>query len=641
MIVRCKEFVRQLFIIAAPLIAVSFGMRLFVIQQRLHFGDNLQIVSLIKALLMGGLFDLTALTYFLLPLGLAYCFVPPSWLAPKVFRRWVSPLAGFLIFLWLLISGSEIIFFNEFQSRYNFIAVDYLVYTNTVLQDIWETYPILPILAGLMAAATGLLWVLNRKTTVLAEPGFVWLEKAKLFSGWAFFLIVAVLAIDESRLLAGQSLMESEVAKNGVHTLFAAYLNNEIEFQRFYPTLPTDEALAYTRRALKADQVQAPARRPDPSRLNVIVVSMESMSARYLKPYGDTKGITPELSALTEKGLFFRNVYATGSRTVRGLEAITLSVPPTPGQSILRRPKNENLFNIGTVFRNNGYRTEFLYGGYSWFDNMKYFFENNGFEVLDESHLQSNEITFSNAWGVCDEDLFHMSLKKADADFEAQQPFFQIVMTTSNHRPYTYPLGKIDIPPKTGRDGAVKYADYAIGAFLREAQTHPWYNNTVFVFIADHNASVAGRTEIPVEDYLIPMIFYSPTRIAPRVIKTLGSQIDFAPTILALLQIPVPSGRFFGHDLISTTNERAYLATYQNVGLLKQGKLAILMPGKIYELEDLDAELRPVHKQKAHWTAATFQDPLLKELVAVYQSASELFKEGAMREQEIRRPAGQ
>jgi phosphoglycerol transferase MdoB-like AlkP superfamily enzyme len=433
--------------------------------------------------------------------------------------------------------------------------------------------------------------------------------------------------------------MESEVAKDGLHTLFAAYFNNEIEFARFYPTLPDQQALTYTRALLLQDQnAKAPG---EPQKLNVIVVSMESMSARYLKPYGDIKGITPVLSGLTQKGLFFHNVYATGSRTVRGLEAITLSVPPTPGQSILRRPKNENLFNIGTVFRNNGYHTQFLYGGYAWFDNMKYFFENNGFEVLDESHLKSSEVTFSNAWGVCDEDLFHMSLKQADAQSEAHQPFFQLIMTTSNHRPYTYPLGKIDIPPKTGRDGAVKYADYAIGQFLKEAESHPWYKDTVFVFIADHNASVAGRTEIPVEDYLIPMIFYSPGRIAPQVVSTLGSQIDFAPTLLSLLNIPVPSGRFFGHDLMTTKNERAFLATYQNVGLLKNGKLAILMPGKMYELEDLDSGFHPIHKVKGRWTADTFKDPLMMELVAVYQSASELFKQGAMKEQEVRRPSGQ
>lgn len=630
-IVRSSEFLRLLIALAVPLVLISNLMRGYVVWMRFHAGDFADWFSILRAFGWGFVFDGSALIYLFIPFALFYALVPPSWLQRRMFYRWFMPLGGFLVFLWLLVSAAEVAFFNEFQSRYNFIAVDYLVYTNTVINNIFETYPILPLLSGVIALVAILMFGLTRVFRLEAQSGSPWTEKVQLLIGWAVAAGVVFFAVDEGKLLPQKSLMQSEVAKNALHTLFAAYLNNEIEFSRFYPTLPPEEAIRNARRLLASEHdVVVP--NVEAKKLNLIVVAMESMSARYLAPYGEKNGLTPNLSSLSEKGLFFRNLYATGTRTVRGLEAITLSVPPTPGQSILRRPNNERLFNIGSAFRQNGYQTQFIYGGYAWFDNMKHFFANNGFQVVDESNFAKDKVTFANAWGVCDEDLFRKAIHEADQAFHQNKPFFQLVLTTSNHRPYTYPLGKIDIPPKTGRDGAVKYSDYAIGQLLKEAESKPWYKDTVFVFIADHNAAVAGRTEIPVEDYLIPLIIYSPAHIQPQMIQTLGSQIDFAPTLLSLLNIPYEKKRFFGHDLIHAKTERAFLATYQNVAYLKDKKLAILLPRKMVELVELDDKLTPIKKTKMPWTAELLANPLYLESLSFYQAASELFKSGAMKE---------
>lgn len=180
---------------------------------------------------------------------------------------------------------------------------------------------------------------------------------------------------------------------------------------------------------------------------------------------------------------------------MRGLEAVSTSIPPLPGMSILRQEGNEHLQTIGSIFRDKGYDLKWIYGGYGYFDNMNYFFGNNGFQVLDRNSMDDSEVTHSTIWGVCDEDLFRRAVREADESFKSGSPFLQVVFTTSNHRPYTYPEGRIDIPSHTGRMGAVKYADYAVGAFVEEARSKPWFENTLFVFVADHGAGSARETD--------------------------------------------------------------------------------------------------------------------------------------------------
>lgn len=194
--------------------------------------------------------------------------------------------------------------------------------------------------------------------------------------------------------------------------------------------------------------------------------NVESLSADFLKAFGNNQNLTPYLDHAGNQSVFFTNIYATGTRTVYGLSAITLSMPPIPGNSIVRRPNNENMFSLGSVLKSKGYTNQFLYGGFGYFDNMNYFFHHNGHDIIDRSDFSDDEITFSNAWGVCDEDLFNKALSEADKLYNNNLPFFQFIMTTSNHRPFTFPEGKIDLPLYQ-RESAVKYTDYAIGNFFK------------------------------------------------------------------------------------------------------------------------------------------------------------------------------
>ncbi len=190
--------------------------------------------------------------------------------------------------------------------------------------------------------------------------------------------------------------------------------------------------------------------------------------------------------------------------------------------------------------REQGYSTSFLYGGYGYFDNMNYFFGHNGFEVRDREQIPQ-PVRFENIWGVADEDLFDSALHYFDEQAKTGKPFFSIIMTTSNHKPFTFRDGVPGVKPKGGgRESGVRYADFAQGYFIREAQKHAWFDNTLFIIVADHGARVYGREDIPLKSYEIPMVFYSPKHLRPARVDSLTTQIDIAPTVLGLLGSALP-----------------------------------------------------------------------------------------------------
>jgi len=350
------------------------------------------------------------------------------------------------------------------------------------------------------------------------------------------------------------------------------------------------------------------------------VVVEESLSSEYLGSFGNREKLTPNLDRLTGQSLLFTNLYATGTRTVRGLEALTLSIPPLPGTSIVKRPQNGGFRSWGEILNGKGYESKYIYAGYGYFDNMNAFFAGNGFKIVDRSDFTKEEVSFANVWGVCDEDLFRKTIREASASHADGKPFFSMVMTTSNHRPFTYPEGRIDIPGKTGRSGGVKYADYAIGRFIAEASRQPWFKDTIFVFVADHCAGSAGKTDIPVKRYEIPLLVHAPHHIQPGRVETLMSQIDVAPTILGLMNLSYDTD-FMGRDMLKDSGNapRAFISTYQKLGYLTDDQLLVLGPRKYVAQYQTDRRSGAVNSRP-------LDEQLLVEMLAYYQGGNYLYK---------------
>ena len=348
------------------------------------------------------------------------------------------------------------------------------------------------------------------------------------------------------------------------------------------------------------------------------------MSAKYLGAYGNKEKLTPFMDKLAKESLFFTDFFATGTRTTRGLEAITLSIPPTPGRSIIKRIGSEgDMWSLGNVLKSKGYQTTFIYGGRGYFDNMNSFFSKNGYDIVDQTDIPDNEVKFSNAWGVSDEDLYEETIKQADNAFKKNTPFFFHIMTTSNHRPYTYPDNKIDIPSGDGREGAVKYTDFALKRFINRVKTRPWFRDTIFVITADHCAGSAGKVDLPVGRYHIPFMIYGPEHIQQNVITKRYSQIDIAPTILGMLNMDYNSW-FFGQDMLKNNDNNKQLAlisNYQYLGMYLNKLVTILKPKK-----EVDQYLSQ--------TKSSFKSPVplseqladINKTIAYYQTAAYLLK---------------
>ena len=553
-------------------------------------------------------------------------------------RFWLFTFVIFLYVIFILQNAiSEYFFWNEFGVRYNFIAVNYLVYTNEVIGNIMQSYPVIPLFSGLFIIAALVTYFIVKRSQHYIESIPTFKEKIKIVAIYLVFLELSLLAIPFlSAKENSQNIFTNELQANGIYKFYLAFKNSELDYFKFYKTVPNQEAYVLlkqqipsisgltTLRQIKSEGIE--------SHKNVVLITIESYSAEYLKMYGNEKNLTPFLDSLATKCLLFTNLYAAGNRTVRGLEAVTLCLPPTPGESVIKRIDNKNKFSIGNIFIQKGYSVKYLYGGDAFFDNMEDFFTGNGYDIIDKKSFLPNQITFDNIWGVCDEDMYNKAILVMNQETAAKKPFFNHIMTVSNHRPFTYPNNKIDIPGDAkSRDGGVKYTDFAMKKFFEKASKQPWFANTVFVILADHCASSAGKTELPMDKYRIPAMIYSPNLVQPKRYTKLMSQIDVMPTLFGLLNFNYQS-KFFGQDVLKPDYKpRALIATYQDLGLIKDNVLTIISPKqrvKQFQLillpnPKVESDFQLFYDQKL---LSKERKDLVNETISYYQTASEMLK---------------
>jgi phosphoglycerol transferase MdoB-like AlkP superfamily enzyme len=597
--------------------------------------DSVPLSSWPRFLAVGLWFDVATLCYLLVPFLLYEAAFGNRW-RPAGWQRWVRYGVFWFVTAALLFNAlAELLFWVEFETRFNFIAVDYLVYTREVIGNIRESYPVTPLLLAVGVAAAVLTWMLRgplaRAYGVRLAPG-----------ARRHMLLAAILLPLASGLFANADQMYGhgnnyvvELSGNGLFTFAAAFRRNELDYERWYATLPQERAdrilrdlgvarepLSKVLPGMKHEDVRAEPAIPFLRRYphHMVLITVESLSAEYLGAYGSKQGLTPKLDELARNGVQFDRVLATGTRTVRGLEALSLGTPPVPGQAIVRRPNNEHLATVGEMLEHMGFATSFVYGGYGYFDNMNAYFAGNDYATHDRTDFPKESVIFENVWGVADEVLFDNALSLLDRDVAGGKRAFMHIMTTSNHRPYTYPDGRIDIPSPGGREGAVMYTDFAIGRFIEQARRHPWFDDTVFVIIADHCAAVSGKTELPVAKYHIPLIVYGPRIVKPWHFSRLVSQLDVPPTLFDILGLEGDDEYFFGTAVHEQTGEpRAFISNYQSLGYYKQDILTVLKPKRKIESFRIDPKTLEA-------TSIPVNETLRDEAIAYYQTASLAFK---------------
>jgi phosphoglycerol transferase MdoB-like AlkP superfamily enzyme len=513
-------------------------------------------------------------------------------------RIWLTSTFVLLIFM----EASTPAFIEEYSLRPNRLFVEYLLYPKEVFSMLIEGHKLTLLMTSLITTITIILaYQFFRKQSILSRPQPKWFERPVLV---VIVFTLAFLgarsslqhrAINPSYTAFTNDPLVNSLTLNSTYSLLYAVsqMSGEVSSFELYPNMKQDDVITQIHKAMGLEKTQFTssefptlhkqvATRHFDRPKNLVIILEESLGAQFVGSLGGLP-LTPEYDKLVPEGWSFNNLYATGTRSVRGIEAVITGFVPTPARSTVKLPNSQtNFFTIAKLLGRQGYDTNFIYGGGAHFDNMKSFFLGNGFDsIIEEKDFLNPE--FLGSWGVSDEDLF----SKANQDFvtksKSGKPFFSLVFSSSNHDPYEFPDNKIELynTPKNTRENAVKYADHAIGHFFKLAKQENYWKDTVFLVVADHDARTTRSDLVPIPSFHIPALILG-EGIVPKQDNRITSQIDLAPTLLSLIGVD-STHPMIGQDMTNVSDDyigRAIMQFNDNQAYMKGNQVVILQPQK-------------------------------------------------------------
>jgi len=530
-----------------------------------------------KSFLIGLRLDGMVASYLMLPLGILMMikFSTGNELFYKYYSRAYIILSSLII---SLINIIDIFAFQEFDTHLSFLTLRSYAIQKDSMAYIFEEYPVFPAIAILLLLTWGVFTlyriadsaiqaktttplnkVLGLTLTVIMLGGFIrggWQERP-IDWGFAMFSpdFIANQTALNSLFFLGRSVVQFSSESNA-HELTQYYAPEEA-----FDT--TRELLHDPLASFTDDSSMTRMRQVQPGEdYNVILVLLESHTAAFCGYLNsENKLVTPNLDRMAQEGLAFTNCYANGVRSAHGVSSVIMSWPNLPGLPLISRTESvNNAPSLGSALKAVGYNTMFLYGGDSQFDNMNGFLSANGFDqVLDIKDFSSAHA--GTKWGIFDHTVFDRALEELDKSTPLH-PMFLTLFTTSNHQPWSIPpeyeASIPSFPDTLYRQGDVHrsmaYVDQAMGEFMEKAAQHDWYDNSIFVFIADHGLTVHKSPLAKVQNAHIPFVIYAPgLSLEPRIIDKHVSQVDVAPTVLGLINYPLPY-TFFGQNALTSVN---------------------------------------------------------------------------------------
>jgi phosphoglycerol transferase MdoB-like AlkP superfamily enzyme len=374
----------------------------------------------------------------------------------------------------------------------------------------------------------------------------------------------------------------NQLGLNPVFTLMRSYFDSLDEKNKSIAMIDDNLAIQNVRKYLKISQPidDFPVARlvlPDSSgenRYNVVIVIMESMSAAKMERHGNTKHLTPFLDSLSHNSYYFENIYTAGIHTFNGVFSTLFSFPAIYRQNPMKESTMFKYNGIGNTLKKNGYSTTYFTTHDGQFDNIEGFLRANDFEnIITLADYPSKEA--KTTLGVPDDFMFEFSIPVIDNLYKENKPFFVAFMTASDHGPYYLPEY---FKPKNQniKDQMVEYADWSLRKFISLASTKEWFNNTLFVFVADHGAPINAVYDIPMDYHHTPLIIYAPGILKEaRTFDCIGGQIDVFPTIMGILKQSYINNTL-GIDLLSDTRPYIFINHEDKFGVIDQEYLLIM-----------------------------------------------------------------
>ena len=567
-------------------------------------------------------------------------------LSPQFLQKFVRLFLKyyFLIVLSVLIyiEVATFPFIAQYDVRPNYLFVEYLEYPKEVFSMIFSKYKLELSIALIMIGSFIYLYLKGFKEDLNAIFEMGYFKRVFLFFPLAIVLFLGIRSsfghrpANISDAMYSSNRMVNEITKNSIHSIaYAMYVNAKNEgggIVKKYGKMDVATAIKRVEKRLNIESLDAklPLSRLEKTHFkstkskNLVIFLQESLGYQFVAAAGGEKGITPNLNRLSREGIFFRDLYSNGTRSIRGIAGSVAGNFSVPGRGVLKRNKSQrDYFTIAKLLKPYGYYTSFIYGGESRFDNMKSWFLGNGFdEIIDEPKFKNP--TFVGTWGVCDGDVVSRANAEYKKLYSQNKKFASVIFSTSNHSPFDFPedtIKLIDGVPKKSVKNAIKYADFAIGKFIALAKKEAYYKDTIFVIVADHNVRVYGDDMVPVDMFQIPALILGKD-VKPYIYKKIATQPDVLATALDLIGLDLHYP-IMGHSIFSDKKQNIALMQFNDYYALRvDNKVAVLRPDKkpitfVYENK---------HLKKIESDDALEKDALAFVVVLDYLYAKKLYK---------------
>lgn len=418
--------------------------------------------------------------------------------------------------------------------------------------------------------------------------------------------------INQSNVYFSDKIFANHAAVNVPWNLTHSLLRRDFKGHNPYVYFPAATATQYLD-SLYPSEKNLPASILTTQRPNIIFIILESYTAKLVGCLGGEPAVTPNIDRIAKEGILFTNIFASGERSEKGLVALLSGYPTQTTTSIIMSPaKTEGLPHLNKVLKAQGYNSAYYYGGELAFANIKSYLLNAGYNRL-VSKYDFDKKDYNSKWGVHD----HVLLQKFSADLRmARKPFFYTVFTLSSHEPYDIPIA----PKFKGEDETTKfknsfyYTDQAVGHFIDQAKTEPWWNSTLIIMAADHGHRLPGNdpSDRP-SKFRIPLILTGGALKYKNTINAaIGSQTDVAYTLLQQMGLPANNFKWSKNLLDSTAKQFAFYVFNDGFGFVSpRGVISFDNVSKKIIYKDGEAGAQELNAGKAYMQLS-FEDFLKK-----------------------------
>ncbi|MDQ6844989.1 MAG: LTA synthase family protein [Bacteroidota bacterium] len=609
---------------------------------------DVTVASLLPSFWLGFRFDVKWISMILLPIAVLSVYPKFSpFFSEKNKRLWSYYLAA-LTFIVLFFYGADFGNFSYNHTRINASALNFAEDPVISFKMLWQSYPMVWILTALVLTVV-LMANVFKKTHVqtlkrnLKENKIYkkrWHAVTILVLAWCLYGIFSFKPLKWKDAFELNDNFKSYVALNPLQNFFTTlqFRNPSFEDQKakeYFPVI--SRFLHLDSSAFKTyKREMLPNSKALESRPNIVLVIAESFSMYKSSMSGNPLNTTPFFKSLCDSGLFFTRCFTPTFGTARGVFAVLTGTPDVQlSKFSTRNPEAINQHTIINDFED--YSKYYFIGGSGDFNNFEGLVNNiEGVHLYQEGSFKS---ALLNVWGISDKNLF---LEAENILSKDKKPFFAIIQTADNHRPYSIPIEDSDFVKRVENEDTLKkygfeslkefqsfcYTDYCFKKLINEAKKHAWFNNTIFVFIGDHGVEGESSALYPqawtagqLTDEHVPMLFYAPELINSQTRHEVVSQIDVLPTLAGMLHQPY-TNTTLGRDLLNSKNkmDAAFIIHHD------EGNIGVVTNDYYYvkNLRINKEELMPVRSN--YMTITPFQkDSVKKELSkltsALYETA--------------------